>query len=175
MTETKIRDFVISRVFDAPRELLWKAFTVPEHMKEWWGPKGTPVVMSKMDLRVGGGYHGAMRAPDGRLMWAKFVYREVVPPERLVWVHSFSDENGGISRHPLSPTWPLQLLTTVIFKEMSTGSTRVTLTWSPLDADDKERKTFDSAHDSMSGGWGGSFDQLAAYLLRAAEGDGGRT
>ena len=154
--ETKSADFVISRVFDAPRELVWKCFTEPERMKEWWGPKGSVIVASKMDLRVGGTYHGAMRDPDGRVMWAKFVYREIVAPERLVWVHSFSDEAGGLTRHPMSPTWPLELLTTVTFeRKRRSGKTKLTLRWSPLDATTEERKTFDAAHDGMRGGWGG--------------------
>jgi uncharacterized protein YndB with AHSA1/START domain len=157
-------DFVISRIFDAPRELLWKAFTQPDHMKQWWGPKGSTIVVSKMDLRVGGTYHGAMCTPDGAVIWAKFVYREIVKPERLVWIHSFSDEAGGLSRHPLSPTWPLELLTTVTFAETPDGKTELTLRWSPVNASEDEHKTFDAAHDSMRQGWGGSFDQLAAFL-----------
>jgi uncharacterized protein YndB with AHSA1/START domain len=161
------REFVTTRIFDAPRALLWKCFTEPAHMKQWWGPKGSRVVASKMDLRVGGTYHGAMQSPDGAVMWAKFVYREVVPPERLVWVHSFSDEAGGLTRHPLSPTWPLKLLTTVTFEKTPDGQTEVTLRWAPFDATEEEQKTFDAAHDSMSGGWAGTFDQLAVYLAGA--------
>jgi uncharacterized protein YndB with AHSA1/START domain len=166
---TQAADFVISRIFDAPRELVWRAFTEPERMKEWWGPKGSTIVASKMDLHVGGIYHGAMRGPDGRVMWAKFVYREIVEPERLVWAQSFSDEAGGLTRHPLSPTWPLELMTIVTFEEAPGGKTKLTLRWSPLDAREDERKTFDAAHDSMRGGWGGSFDQLAAFLGRAGQ------
>jgi uncharacterized protein YndB with AHSA1/START domain len=165
--EPKTADFVISRVFDAPRELLWKAFTEPERMKQWWGPKGSTIVASKMDLRVGGTYHGAMRDPGGRVMWAKFVYREIAAPERLVWVHSFSDEAGGLTRHPLSPTWPLELLTTVVFDEQPNGKTRLTLRWTPINATAEEQKTFDAAHDGMTQGWGGTFDQLATYLANA--------
>ena len=164
---TKSTDFVISRVFDAPRELVWQAFTDPEHMKHWFGPKGSTVVVSKMDLRVGGTYHGALRDPSGQVMWAKFIYREVAPPRRLVWEHSFSDENGGLTRHPLAPTWPLTLLTTVTFDEPRQGQTGVTLRWAPLNATAEEQATFDAAHDSMRGGWGGSFDQLAAFLAKA--------
>ncbi len=160
-------DFVITRQFDAPREVLWKCFTEPERMQAWFGPKGSTVVASNMDLRVGGTYHGAMRDPAGRVMWAKFVYREIVAPERLVWVHSFSDEAGGLTRHPLSPTWPLQLLTTVTFEEQPGGKTRLTLRWSPLDATAEEQKTFDAAHDGMTQGWGGSFERLDAYLANA--------
>src|SRR5580700_107211 len=148
MVSSNSTDFVISRVFDAPRELVWRAFTDPEHMKQWWGPTGSVIVASKMDFRVGGTYHGAMRDPTGRVMWAKFVYREIVAPERLVWEHSFSDENGGLTRHPLSQTW-------------------LTLRWSPLDATAEEQKTFDAAHDGMRGGWGGTFERLTAYLATA--------
>ncbi len=101
--ETKSTDFVITRVFDAPPATLWQCFTEPERMKEWWGPKGSVIVASKMDFRVGGTYLGAMRSPDGQVMWAKFIYREIVAPKRLVWVHSFSDEAGGVTRHPMSP------------------------------------------------------------------------
>jgi uncharacterized protein YndB with AHSA1/START domain len=164
LTEIRNTDFVIARVFDAPRELLWKAFTEPERMKEWWGPKGSTIIASKMDLRVGGTYLGAMRDPTGRVMWAKFVYREIVAPERLVWVHSFSDETGGLTRHPLSPTWPLEMLTTVTFEELPGGKTRLTLRWSPINASPEEQQTFDAGRDGMRNGWGGTFDRLDAYL-----------
>ena len=141
--------------------------TRPGRMKEWFGPKGSTVVVSKMDLRVGGTYHGALRAGDGLVMWAKLVYREVVPPLRLVWEHSFSDEAGGLTRHPLNPTWPLKLLTTVTFEDLGSGKTKLTLRWSPLDASEEEQKTFDAAHEGCRAGWSGSFEQLEAYLARA--------
>ena len=106
-SETKAADFVISRVFDAPRDLVWKTFTDPEHMRHWWGPKGFSVIASKMDLRPGGGYHYGLKAPDGAAMWGKMVYREIVAPERIVFINSFSDEAGGTTRHPMAPTWPM--------------------------------------------------------------------
>ena len=165
--ETKNADFVISRVFDAPRELVWQAFADPERMKHWFGPKGSTIVSSKMDLRVGGIYHGAMRNPDGQVMWAKFVYREVSPPVRLSWVHSFSDEKGGLTRHPLSVSWPLELLTTVTFEEAPGGKTKLTLKWAPINATEEERKTFAAAHEGVQGGWTGTFEQLADYLAGA--------
>ena len=73
-------EFTITRIIDAPRALVWKAFTEPERMKEWWGPKGSTIVASKMDLRVGGTYHGAMRDPAGQVIWAKFT---IVKSSRL--------------------------------------------------------------------------------------------
>jgi uncharacterized protein YndB with AHSA1/START domain len=162
--QMKAADFVIARVFDAPRDLVWKCFSEPERLKEWFGPKGSVIVTSTMDFRVGGIYHAAMRGPDGRVMWAKFVYREIVPPERLVWAHSFSDEAGGLTRHPLSPTWPLELLTTVILEDAPDGKTNLTIRWSPLNATAEEIKTFDAARDGMTQGWSGTIERLAAYL-----------
>ncbi len=164
---TKSADFVISREFDAPRELLWQCFTEPDRMKQWWGPKGSTIVAAKMDFRIGGTYHGTMRDPGGRVMWAKFVYREIAAPERLVWVHSFSDEAGGLARHPLSPTWPLEMLTTVTFEVQPDGKTKVTLRWSPINATAEEQKTFDAAHGGMTQGWTGTFDRLDACLAKA--------
>jgi uncharacterized protein YndB with AHSA1/START domain len=162
--ETTTKDFVITRSFAAPRDLIWKCFTDPERMKEWWGPKGSTIVASKMDFRVGGTYHGAMRSAGGPVMWAKFVYREIVPPQRLVWVHSFSDEAMGLTRHPMVPTWPLEMLTTVLFEEEPGGKTKVTLRWSPMNATAEEQATFDAAHGGMQGGWTGTFERLDAYL-----------
>ena len=166
LAQAKSTDFITSRVFDAPRDLVWQCFTDPKRMKEWWGPKGSTIVASKMDLRIGGIYHGAMRDPQGNVMWAKFVYREVAAPERLVWEHSFSDQAGCLTRHPLSPTWPLKLLTVVILEDAAGGKTKLTLRWSPLDASEEEQQTFAAAHDSMQGGWTGTFDQLSGYLAR---------
>jgi uncharacterized protein YndB with AHSA1/START domain len=164
-TSATERPFVISRIFDAPRELVWKAWTEPERFKKWFGPKGCMVPEAKMEVKVGGTAHCCICTPDGREMWGKFIYREIAPPERLVYVQHFSNREGGITRHPMMPTWPRQMLTTVIFAEQN-GKTTVTVHWVPLDPTDEERQTFDSAHDSMSQGWGGSFEQLAEYLAK---------
>jgi uncharacterized protein YndB with AHSA1/START domain len=161
------QDFVITRTFDAPRDLVWKAFTDPEHMKKWWGPKGFTVIQSKMDLHPGGSYHYGMKAPDGSAMWGKFVYREVVAPERMVFINSFSDEAGGITRHPMAPTWPLEMLSTFTFEEEPGGKTKLTIRWSPHNATEEERKTFDAGHDGMRQGWGGTLEVLTAYLAKA--------
>ena len=165
--DTRSTDFVTTRVFDAPPATLWSCFTEPERMKEWWGPKDSTIVASKMDFRVGGTYLGGMRGPDGQVMWAKFVYREIAPPKLLKWVHSFSNEAGGVTRHPMAPTWPLEMLTTVTFEDVPGGKTKLTLTWSPINASDEEQKTFDAAHGSMTGGWAGTFERLDAYLAGA--------
>jgi uncharacterized protein YndB with AHSA1/START domain len=157
-------DFVISRVFDAPRELVWKAMTEPERMKEWWGPKGFTVLAAKMDLRPGGSYHYGMAGPDGAQMWGKMAYREVEAPSRLVFINSFSDEAGGVTRHPMAPTWPLEMLSILTFEELPDGKTKFTVRWSPHNPTAEEQQTFDAGHASMTQGWGGTLDKLAAYL-----------
>jgi uncharacterized protein YndB with AHSA1/START domain len=154
-------------VFDAPRDLVWKCFTDPAHMKGWWGPKGVKVVRSEMDLRPGGTYHYGMQMPDGAVMWGRFVYREIVPPEKLVFINSFSDEKGGLTRHPLAPTWPLELLSVFTFEEQLGGKTKFTIRWTPHNATEEERKAFDAGHASMNQGWGGTMEQLEAYLAQA--------
>jgi len=158
-----LQEFVISRVFDAPRDLVWKAFTEPQRLNEWWGPKGATVIKSEMDLRPGGSYHYAMRTSDGNTMWGKFVYREITPPSRMVFVNSFSDEAGGVTHHPMAPTWPLEMLSVFSFEEEG-GKTRFTVRWTPLNASEEERATFAAGHASMQQGWGGTLDKLAAYL-----------
>jgi uncharacterized protein YndB with AHSA1/START domain len=99
-------------------------------------------------------------------MWGKFTYREIVAPERLVLVSSFSDEDGGITRHPMSPTWPLEMLSTTTLAERG-DKTILTIEWSPLEPTEQERQTFDRAHENMNAGWSGTFEQLAQYLAKA--------
>jgi uncharacterized protein YndB with AHSA1/START domain len=165
--KSKSHDFVISRVFDAPRDLVWKCFNDPERMKHWWGPKGFKVIASKMDLRVGGTYHYGMQTPNGGAMWGLFTYREIVPQERLVFINSFSDEQGGVTRHPGHAQWPLQMLSTFIFEDAPGGKTKFTVRWATHNATAEEQKTFDTMHASMTQGWSGTMEQLEAYLATA--------
>src|SRR5262249_7142388 len=115
--EGSSRPFILTRVLDAPRELVFKAWTEAERLAHWWGPKGFAVRVCRLDLRPGGVFLYSMRSPDGRDMWGKWVFREIVPPERLVFVVSFSDEEGGVTRHPFAPDWPLEVLSTLTLTE----------------------------------------------------------
>jgi uncharacterized protein YndB with AHSA1/START domain len=162
----EIKEFVITRTFDAPRELVWKAWTERDHLMKWFGPKGFVISTAKLDFRPGGTFHYAMRGPDGKEMWGKFVYREIVAPEKIVLINSFSDEHGNITRHPMSATWPREMLSTSIFTEHQ-GKTTITLKWIPINATAEELATFDAARDGMRQGWTGTFDQLAEYLASA--------
>lgn len=161
------RPFIISRTYDAPRQLVFDCFTKPEHMQKWWGPKGVKIVKSSMDLRPGGTYHYGMQAGDAPIMWGKQVYREITPPSRIVLVNSFSDENGGLTRHPGAPDWPIEMLSTFTFEEVE-GKTTLTIRWETMEnATEAERATFLSGFDSMTMGWTGTLDQLGEYLKTA--------
>jgi uncharacterized protein YndB with AHSA1/START domain len=155
--------FTISRIFKAPRELVFKMHTEPEHMAKWLGPPGSTVIKADMDLRVGGSYHYGVRTQDGHEMWGKQIYREILVPEKLVFVQSFSDRDGGLTRHPMSPSWPRQMLSTVTFEDLG-GTTKLTINWIPLDPDDAEADTFNNAQGNLAMGFKGSFDQLENYL-----------
>ncbi len=157
------KPFVISRVFDAPRDRVWKSWTEVECLKQWWGPAGFKVHTAKLDLRPGGTFHYGMKAPDGSDIWGRFTYREIKAPERLVFLNAFSDPKGGLTRHPWSESWPLQMLSTITFEEQG-GKTKVTVEWLPYESTEAERKTFEEGRDSMKQGWTGTLDQLAGYL-----------
>ena len=124
-----------------------------------------------MDLRVGGTYHYGMKAPDrlADVGGGSSTYREIVPPEKLVFVNSFSDEKGGVTRHPTAPTWPLQMLSTFTLEDAPNGKTKFTVRWRTLDATPEEQATFDSDQSrvSMTNGWTGTMEQLDAYLAKA--------
>ena len=167
MTTKSGKEFVITREFDAPRELVWKAWTERDRLMQWFGPKGFAMVVATLDFRPGGVFHYCLRSESGQEMWGKFVYREIVPPERIVWVHSFADENGNVTTHPMSPTWPREMLSTATLTERD-GRTTVTIRWSPINPTEAERQTFDTNLDGMRMGWTGTFEQLDEYLAREA-------
>jgi uncharacterized protein YndB with AHSA1/START domain len=158
-----VQPFVTTRVFDAPRERVWQAWTEAERLKQWFAPRGFQTTHNNLDLRPGGLYHYCLRMPDGKEMWGKWTFREIVKPAKLVFVVSFSDAKGGLARHPMNPNWPQQMLSTVEF-EAQGAQTRVTVSWLPLEASELERKTFEEGRDGMKQGWGGTLDGLVAYL-----------
>lgn len=158
-------ELVVTRLFDAPRELVFKLWTDPEHFGNWWGPKGFSLEVSKMDVRPGGMFLGSQKSPDGHVMWGKFVYQEVNEPEKLVFIQSFSDEKGNTVRAPFDPNWPLEIINILTLTEEN-GKTRLTLRGGPLNATEKEWAVFEGMRPMVQQGFGGTFDQLADYLER---------
>lgn len=157
-TKAVARELVITRVFDAPRELVWKAWTDPEHMMRWWGPKDFTSPACKIDFRVGGKYLFCMRSPEGRDFWSTGVYREIVPLERIVCTDSFADEDGNVvpaSHYGMGDDFPLEVLVTVTFEEHD-GKTKMTLRHVGVPAGEMGELT--------GAGWSQSFDKLANTL-----------
>jgi len=159
-------ELVITRVFDAPRELVWRAWSEGERLAQWWGPKGCEVKVEQLEFRPGGIFHYCMKLPDEGVMWGKFVYDEIVAPERLSFVDSFADENGNIIRAPFfDGGWPLEVSNLVSFSEQD-GQTTMTLRVAPINATEDELKLFADSHGSLHQGYGGTMDQLEEYLAK---------
>jgi uncharacterized protein YndB with AHSA1/START domain len=154
--------FVLSRLVDAPRERVWKAWTDPAELPRWFGPKGFETFHARLDLRPGGVYHYGIQG-GGVEVWGRWVFREIEEPSRLHFVQSFSDKDGGLGTHPMAPTWPKQTLSTVLLEDFG-PKTLVTIIWEPLEATEPEQAAFFEAMPSMNQGWSGTFDRLDAWI-----------
>lgn len=161
---SSVEPFTISRVFNAPRAIVFQAFTDPAQILRWFAPPGGKMLKASMDLRVGGVYHYGYQTPDGSEMWGKQRFLEVVAPEKLVFIQSFSDPEGGLTRHPLAATWPLEMHSTSTFEALDDGKTKLTVSWYPYNSDDAGNAMFDTARPNMSGGFQGMFASLDTYL-----------
>ena len=148
---------VIERIFDAPVELVWKAWTDPEHMKRWFGPRDYTCPVVEIDLRVGGKNLNCMRSSEGQDIWSTGTYKEIVPMKRLVITDSFADENGNPvpATHYGMPEMPMEMLISVEFEDLG-GRTKMTLRHEGLPAGDMR--------EGAGQGWSESFDKLADSL-----------
>ena len=151
-------ELTITRIFDAPREIVWRAWTDPESLKKWWGPKDYTSPVCEIDLREGGKYFFSMRSPEGKDFYSTGTCREIVPPERIVCTDSFADEQGNVvpaSHYGMDSDFPLELLVTVTLEEMD-GKTKMTLRHIGMPAGEMSELT--------QAGWNESFDKLAESL-----------
>ena len=168
MNQTQTKDspfvFYIDHTFDAPRERVWKAWTEPEQFKKWMGPKGSEITFCEIDFRPGGAVRYCMEFA-GQQMWGQWAYREIIAPEKLVAIVSFTDENGKITAHPMSPNWPLEVFSTVTLTEKD-GKTKMAIRWTAHNASAIESATFEEGASGMKQGWGGTFERLEAYLAQ---------
>jgi uncharacterized protein YndB with AHSA1/START domain len=155
--------FVITREFNAPRQLVYDVWSDASHLAAWWGPKGYAIEVKKLEFTPGGIFHYHMQAANGHAMWGRFVYREITPAEKIVFINSFSDPDGNITRAPFGVQFPLEVLVTVLFEEAG-NKTRVIIKSGPIRADEEEMKVFSDFFASMKIGYGGTFDQLADHL-----------
>ena len=155
--------YVLERVFDAPRELVWKTWTDPELLPRWYGP-GVETIVHKLDVRAGGLWLGEMQW-GGNSHYQRVEYTEVIPPERLVWLHAVSDGGWNVIANPMMADWPRVLLTTVTF-EADGDKTRLRLTWVPHEASEAEIACFAGAIAGLDKGWGAGMDLLAELLAK---------
>jgi uncharacterized protein YndB with AHSA1/START domain len=150
VTKSSARELIITRVFDAPRALVFEAWTKPEHMVNWFCPNGFTLPVCEMDFRTGGSYRLCMRASDGDEHYAQGVYREVVPVERIVWTSAFEDMPGS------------EILTNVTFADHE-GKTKITV-----------HQTFSFESDRTRGareGWTQTLEHLATYVAKNLNGE----
>ncbi len=162
---SELPEYVLDRVFNAPRELVWRAWTDPELLSRWYGP-GVETIIHEFDLRPGGMWLNEMKMGENSML-SKVVFKEVTPPELLVWHHhSSTDSNWETVSNPKMPDWPKILLTTVAFEEEGT-KTKVRLTWVPFEASEDEIACFAGAVGNMGKGWEGGYaviDQILSEL-----------
>ncbi len=157
--------FEMSRVFNAPRDLVYQAWTQAEHLKQWWGPKGCTIPRCTLDLRVGGAFHYCLRFPDGREMWGKWIFDEVNPPERLAFTSVFSDVDGNTVSNPWRPEWPREAPGLLTFEDQG-GKTRLTMQVFLDHASETERAAFEAGRKGFHQGCSGTWDQLEEYLAK---------
>lgn len=166
-TEGK-EQFVINRTFDAPISLMYEMWTNPKHFSQWLAPAGFKMEFIRSDIRPGGNTFYFMTNGDAK-MYGKAQYLEMEKPHLIKYTQQFADEKENTSRHPMAPTWPETMLTTVVLSEEGPDQTRVTVTWETYgNVTPEELETFVKARTGMTQGWTGSFDKLEDYLAKQA-------
>lgn len=149
-TEKPKHDLVLTRIFDAPRSLVWKAWTDPKHVAQWWGPQGFTNPVCELDVRPGGAIRIDMRAPDGTVYPMTGIYREIVKPDRLVFTSYALDAAGK----PM-----FEVLNTVMFAEQD-GKTTLTVQARVIN----KAAVAERYLAGMEQGWTQSLERLAAIL-----------
>lgn len=156
--------FTISRLLNAPRQLVWEVYSQPEHLPNWFGPKGSTMPHSELNFRVGGSFLYSMKTGEGMELWGKWLFQEISAPEKMVLIQHFSDPQGGVTRNPWNPLWPLYTHSTTTLTEQGSNKTLLTLEWSAYQASPEEIAVFEAGYASMTEGWGGTIDGLESYL-----------
>ncbi|MBZ0216883.1 MAG: SRPBCC domain-containing protein [Fimbriimonadaceae bacterium] len=161
---TELPEYILERVFDAPREMVWRAWTDPALLSRWYGPNAETVI-HKFDLKAGGVWLNEMKWGE-KSNFQKVLFQEVTPREKLVWHHCSADSDWNVVANPMMPDWPRMLLTTVNFEDMG-AQTNVRLSQVPMEATDAEIACFAKMMANMDKGWGSGYaimDDLLAEL-----------
>ena len=147
VSDTTQRELTIMRVFDAPREVVFAAWTDAKQAAQWWGPQGFTTISCEMDVRVGGAYRACMRSLEGTRHCRSGIYREIVPPARLVFSYAWQDAAGNPGH---------ETVVTVTFADAGGDKTRLTLHQSMFETE--------SARDSHQAGWTSCLERFADYV-----------
>ncbi len=156
--ESPVRDLILSRVINAPSEMVWQAWTQAERLMRWFAPEQFTVAAAKVDLRPGGHFLYCMRSPEGAEYWGKGTYKELTPPERLVYVDAFADAEGNPvapERYGLSPEYPAETLVTITLEPQG-ECTLLTLRHAGLPVGE--------GSDMTEAGWRSQLDRLARVV-----------
>jgi len=154
-----------SWIFDAPRALVWKAWTTPEYVMKWWGPKGFTSPVCRIDLHVGGRFTYSMQTPDGQVFYNGGQFREIVPLAKIVWLWYFADADGN-RVSPANYGFPDEdregNIDVILFEDHGNGQTRLTYTRNDPTSTKEEQ-------EGAAAGFGQIFDKLADVIAELAQ------
>ncbi len=165
MSELSVPPSVIEREFNAPRALVFDAWTKVEHLNNWMFPMpGCRCEFVQADIRDGGSSLHKIIMPNGHEMWLFTTYEEVTAPDKLVFLQYMSNSEGEILPNPHIPNWPEHMLATLLFEQISDDKTKLTFLWEPRNPSAKEVETFEATRADHNKGWGAGMEQLHSYL-----------
>jgi len=156
-------EFRMERTFAATRDEVWAAWTQPGSLEKWFGPKGCAAQSVAFDLKPGGVALTRLTFPGQKPMHARFMFREIVAPRRLVWLHAVADETGKAVKHPMAQELPAQMLVVMELQDQG-ARTKLTLTKTPFEATADEVEAFRAMIPSFTMGWDGNLDVLDDFL-----------
>ena len=160
------QQFVINRSFEATPEQMYQMWSDPKHFSRWLPPTGCEMEFTESEIAVGKSVFYVMTGQAEQKIYGRVSYLELTPPRRLVYTQQFCDAQGAISRHPMAPTWPETMNSTVTISDEGNGEVRVTVVWEPaVGVSTEELKAFVAARAGMTQGWTGSFDKLEELLV----------
>lgn len=160
--QTTNNSFSQTRTFEAPRQLVFEAFSKAEALAKWWGPVEAPIDVISLDFRPGGKFHYRMNGAE--VNYGVMNYKEIDEPNSITWINSFADEKGNIIKPPFEGLdFPKEMLVKISLSETN-GITTLVLHSEPINATESEISTFNAFTESMEQGFGGTFEQLKKYL-----------
>lgn len=157
--------FTISYTFNAPKQLVFNAFSTVEALNEWWGPGNATNSVISLDFKPGGIFHYKMEA-GGHVNYGRFIFGRIEPYDLLEFTNAFADEHANPVKAPFGFDFPLEVFNRVTFSE-SNGKTTITLSGGPINATPEQIKVYKELNSSMQQGFSATFSQLAEYLAKS--------